>query len=46
VWSVGRGEVKRARAAAEVFPTPVPPLGFGALGGAPMVAAAAVGGMA
>jgi hypothetical protein len=42
VWSVGRGGMKRARVAAKVFPTSVPPLGFGAFGDAPTTAAASV----
>jgi hypothetical protein len=39
--SIRRGGMKRARAAAEVFPASAPPLGFGAFGGAPTAAAAA-----
>jgi hypothetical protein len=38
VCSVGRGGMQRARVAAEVFLASAPPLGFGAFGGAPMVA--------
>jgi hypothetical protein len=39
VCSVERGRMKRARAATEVFPASVPPLGFGAFGGTPTAAA-------
>jgi hypothetical protein len=48
VCKLGRGGMKRARAAAEAFLTSAPPLGFGASGGAPMTVgggASAVGGI-
>jgi hypothetical protein len=46
VCRFGRDGMNRARAAVEVFPAPAPPLGFGACGDGPtMAAAAAVGGI-
>jgi hypothetical protein len=44
VSRLGRGDMKRARAAAELLPASAPPLGFGTCGWSP-TAAASVGGI-
>jgi hypothetical protein len=45
VCRLGHGGMKRVRAAAELLPASAPPLGFGACGCGPTMAAASVGGI-